>query len=336
VPISDWFGEDFSSIDNRIKSYDLLGKFVDQIENFYPGSTEQHVLDLREELSKLDNTEFAFLICHSGYIPEHYPPDSSNETLYSKLVELLVQDWAIRLDFTESELPSQKSSKEDITIKDEEVVIVCDAKSFRLGRSQPAPNVKDVLKHADIEKWLSAYSDMKACGGLVTFPRQLDWKSGSDFYQYTTDHSSPTMCLFYEHLAFFLLKRLPKERIISAYANYKTLFPEKVSKSMRNRDIYYDTIERYLFSDCLDEWIHFNSLSIQISKERAFHAHKTLDAMIEDIKCAIKTKYNQIDDIQYLREAVVESEVAGATENLQKQKERIIKFRDVSKDYINE
>ena len=33
-------------------------------------------------------------------------------------------------------------------------IIVSDTKSFRLSRSQSAPNVKDTIKLADYEKWL--------------------------------------------------------------------------------------------------------------------------------------------------------------------------------------
>ncbi len=48
-------------------------------------------------------------------------------------------------------------------------VIVCDAKSFRLGRSQKAPNVKVDLKLADIQKWLSNYDEDQRIGGGFLF-----------------------------------------------------------------------------------------------------------------------------------------------------------------------
>ncbi|MCP5170117.1 MAG: HindIII family type II restriction endonuclease [Hahellaceae bacterium] len=82
------------------------------------------------------------MIVHSGYIPESYEADSSAETLYSKLIETVVLEWSKRIGFKNSKLPTQKASMEDVSILDDHHVIVCDAKSFRLGRSQGAPNVK--------------------------------------------------------------------------------------------------------------------------------------------------------------------------------------------------
>ena len=58
-----------------------------------------------------------------------------------------------------------KSGYEDVTIFLDNNAIVCDAKSFRLGRSQKAPNVKDFIKLQDIRHWLSRYD--KKIGGLL-------------------------------------------------------------------------------------------------------------------------------------------------------------------------
>ncbi len=231
-------------INKRIRSYNFLLEFLERehIDWDVPPNTEYIVSRLRDIISEFDNQTFSFLVCHTGYIPETYPADSSKETLYTKLIETIVVEWAIRIGFTESILPTQKSSKEDVTIKDQRNVIVCDAKSFRLGRSQGAPNVKDVLKHADIAKWLSSYPDYDRLGGLVTFPSQHDWKKGSDFYQYTTDHELPTICLNYEHMSFFLLNNYDKDRLIDTYRRYVDIFPTVVDKKDNNRDIYYEKI----------------------------------------------------------------------------------------------
>ena len=129
----------------------------------------------------MTNDDFALLVMHSGYIPEFYLPDSSQETLYSKLIESLVCEWARRIGFTDSFLQTQKSNKEDVTIKRRNNVIVCDAKSFRLGRSQAAPNVKDTIKKQAYTTWLDQYNETKV-GGLVTFPSLHDWKKGSEAY----------------------------------------------------------------------------------------------------------------------------------------------------------
>ncbi|MBF4328725.1 HindIII family type II restriction endonuclease, partial [Vibrio anguillarum] len=72
-------------------------------------NTEALVKKFLSDLKKLDNLEFAFLLVHSGFIPEQYPADSSPETLYSKLVESLVLEFAVRMGYSNSYLPTQKA-----------------------------------------------------------------------------------------------------------------------------------------------------------------------------------------------------------------------------------
>jgi len=273
---------------------------------------------------------------HSGYIPEQYEADSSQETLYSKLIETLVLEWAIRIGFSKSKLPTQKSSMEDVSILDDKHVIVCDAKSFRLGRSQAAPNVKDVLKHADIEKWLSAYKTEIKLGGLVTFPSQHDWKKGSDYYQYTTDLSSPTVSLYYEHLAFFLISGMTSKNLISIFLNYPTIFPKKISKNENNRDKYYSGMEKFLLSDHENLWKKYASVSQEISKEKVFHTSTTLDILMKQIRKDIEKSNSQETDVEVLRQKAIEAEYSQATDYLHKQKNRISAFRDMANKYYEE
>lgn len=331
--ISKFFGESFHDKNERIRSYELLQQFITDIGKYYPGKTEEHVGDLRHIIGQYDNPKFSFLVCHTGYIPEEYSHDSSEETLYSKLVELIVQEWALRIGFDQSCLPSQKSSMEDITIQDSTCIIVSDAKSFRLGRSQPAPNVKDVLKHADISKWLSAHSGREHLGGLVAFPRQLDWKGGSDFYQYTTDKSLPTMCLHYEHMSFLCLLEDAKNRICSAFRQYADIFPAKRLKSERNRDYYYEIIEKNLFNGVLNEWEDFKKTAYLVSNERVYHTYHNLILSIQNTKKNIADGINAIDDISLLRSKLIHSESQRLTHNLDKQVKRIRDFRDMTDGY---
>ena len=95
-----------------------------------------------------------------------------------------------------------KSGYEDVTIFLDNNAIVCDAKSFRLGRSQKAPNVKDFIKLQDIRHWLSRYD--KKIGRLVTYPCRHEWSSSSNVYEYCTTKDTPTLMLPYKYLAFLL------------------------------------------------------------------------------------------------------------------------------------
>ena len=92
--------------ENRKLSYDYIETFI--TKNVVDWSVAPNT-DLIEslfsaEIGAMSKKEFAFLVFHSGYIPEFYPHDSSQETLYSKLIESLVCEWAKRIGFTNSYL----------------------------------------------------------------------------------------------------------------------------------------------------------------------------------------------------------------------------------------
>lgn len=333
--IIQFFGPKYANKNTRILSYNFVEQFIKQSHNDWstPPLTNKIVENFLRELKKLKNNEFSFLILHSGYIPETYKPDSSQETLYSKLIEAIVLEWANRIGFKESILPTQKASMEDISILDKLNVIVCDAKSFRLGRSQAAPNVKDVLKHSDIKKWLNQHKNKKQLGGLVTLPSQHDWKKGSDFYQYTTDKSSPTISLYYEHLAFFLLTEIKSNHLINILESYPKLFPNKILKSENNREYYYKKVEKALFSNHPELWPKYKKSAHKIITECVYHSLHLLDKHITVTKENIKEKYLAETNIKVLQNIAIEAEFLHKTENLQKQKDRIKKFRDSAKDY---
>ncbi len=329
------FGSDSNSKEWRIAKYNYLEKFIfDRHENWDSAPDTNRILkEFESKISEMSKQELAFLLCHTGYIPEQYDPDSSQETLYSKLVEATVKAWAIEIGFTKSDLPTQKASKEDITISDGKNVIVADAKSFRLGRSQRAPNVKDALKHSDIEKWLAEYKELDQIGGLVTLPSQHDWKTGSDFYQYTSDKTSPTLCLNYQHMAFMLIRNMRSKNLIDLLKAYPDLFPAKLTKKEKNRSKYYSAIESALFKDVLSEWSDFKKLSQKIIDEFTFHTIETLQSSLCLIKSKIQQDAETIKDIDVLRDQYVKSEFTQLSSNHSRQLENIKKFRKFSESY---
>ena len=225
---------------------------------------------------------------------------------------------------------------EDVSIIDDTYVIVCDSKSFRLGRSQSAPNVKDVLKHGDIYKWLSAHQHHLRLGGLVTFPSQHDWKKGSDFYQYLTDKKSPTLSLYYEHLAYILLFKIDKNSLINVYKNHANIFPEKLICKSNNKQIYYERLVKSLFSCGSDQWDAFNISAQKIISEMVYHTIYGLNNHIESAKNSISEKYLSETDIELLRKYVIEAESRIATEQLSQQTSRISSFRTSAQDYHEE
>ncbi len=336
--ISSLFGEFSLDKAKRIESYNFIEQFISEqhVDWNVPPDTLRVANKFLDRISKMCDQEFAFLLTHSGYIPETYKADSSQETLYSKLIEALVLEWAKRIGFKNSSLPTQKSSMEDVSILDDTYVIVCDSKSFRLGRSQAAPNVKDVLKHADIAKWLSAHQNHIRLGGLITFPSQHDWKKGSDYYQYLTDTESPTLSLYYEHLAYILLFKIDKSALINVYKNHSNIFPAKISNKSKNRQLYYDGLIKNLFSCGSDKWDVFNISAQKIISEMVYHTIYDLNNHIEGAKHSISEKYRSETDVELLRKYVIEAESRIATEQLSQQTSRISRFRTSAQDYHEE
>lgn len=214
--------------DNKvIESFDFIENFVNNniVNGKVSPDTDTVVAKFTQEIGRLNDLDFSFLVLHSGYIPDYYDSDSSEETLYSKLIEAIVCEWSKRIGFDKSYLQKVKSNKEDVTIVKDNDVIVCDAKSFRLGRSQQAPNVKDVIKKAAYKTWLCAYNNMNQIGGIVTFPSLLKHKKATEVYQYFTEGNPSIMVLTYEDMAYLLVYSFKAEDIISFLTNYSTIFP---------------------------------------------------------------------------------------------------------------
>ena len=170
-----------------------------------------------------DDNRFEKLLIVTGWIPDLYPNDSSEETLYSKMIEVLVAEWGCRIGGT-GECISIKSDYEDVKISIADFVIICDAKSFRLSRSQKAPNPKDMVKPDAFKAWCARHTNSK--GGLVTFPSTHDWKKGSVVYRDFSNKDNPIVLLSYRHLAMLLhyKERYNIQDILKLW-DYKNIFP---------------------------------------------------------------------------------------------------------------
>lgn len=333
----------FSYQTNREISYNFLESFVDNETFFYTKSinTFSSLSKFQELIRKISDSELAFLLIHSGLIPEHYQPDSSEETFYSKLCEDLIREWAVRIGFSKSYLPTTKSSTEDVTILNERgELIVCDGKAFRLGRSQAAPNVKDMLKEGDISKWLHVHDNTYiTVGGMVVFPSTHDWKSSTDFYQYTTNGNQPILALNYQHLSYMLLKGIKSNFLINTLREYFKIFPNQLMKSdkkTKNRDEYYQRIEKHFFGSDTDCWQAFKKFSDAVLNEKCYDTVTKLDKKIRTCQNQIAYEINQITDINILRKIAIESEIANKTETYVKQMNNILKFRTSSNRYYDD
>lgn len=304
-----------------------LEKFVDFGENT---GSEKVAADFKERLgSKYDDEKFCKLLSCAGFIPDLYKSDSSEETLFSKLTEILVAEWAERMGF-KSNVVKTKSSYEDINFSISEKIIVCDAKSFRLGRSQQAPNVKDFLKPADIQKWLNRHEN--GLGGLITFPDTHDWTESSDVYLYCTDKNCPTVILSYVHLALilhFCNKHSAKK--LKQLWNYEKLFPKPLNRKISggNRKAYWSVINSKIISvldisesDFIIYFEQCKKLQTECIKSHIERLQEIKSQIVEEIENA----YEKFSKEELLSE-LVEYRVKNETRKIDEFIKRIYKFR---------
>lgn len=322
------------SIAQRIVAYDYIENFISHsVDNWSDQlNTDEIAQNFHDEIKTFNNSNFAFLLMTTGYIPEFYNHDSKQETLYSKMVEVLVCEWGIRIGFIDSSIIKQKSSKEDVSLRLKELVIVCDAKTFRLGRSQAAPNVKDTIKKADYDKWKQFYRDKdfdqnlpyKTIGGLITFPSLHRWKKASDVILCCTDKEEPIIILYYEYMAFMLLCEYKHEALINTMENYPVLFPTKT----RDVHVYSETIAKSLFGEN-DDFIDFIKLSIEIMNELVLHKKNLAVDFVNESSKQIKLEISKstIEEFEQIKQQLIDSKIQIISQQLSKQIKNIDKFR---------
>lgn len=327
--VCQFFGQEFGDPSRRHGSYTLIETIVSDAPRTTAGvpKTEEAVALFRPFISGLKDCELAFLLVHSGFIPDHYEDDSSDETLYSKFVEVLVAEWGTRLGI-ETEIPTAKASTEDVTfVFDQKHVIVADVKSYRLGRSQAAPNVKDVIKAEDFTKWASRHGSRVAVGGLVIFPSRFDFKKGSDVYLYATNPNpgKRILILFYEHLAYLLLhaKGLPPDAFFSILNQYEGIF----QKASKERDAYWDKmIPEFEKLSGTANFIEFDRACQTVINDHVALTITRISERITKTKIELESEIKSMSE-QELRERLLPSEMAHRCGADAKRLVNIQKFR---------
>lgn len=313
----------------------LLKKYVDTVSE--KAKKEQKAFDTDSVAAEFQHhlhhsftdAQYCLLLVSAGFIPDLYANDSSEETLYSKLVEILVCEWAVRMGFSSSYV-KQKASFEDVTIKIDDDVLVCDAKSFRLGRSQPAPNVKDFLKLEDIRKWLARYPNK--LGGLVVYPDAHEWTSSSDAYQYCSTKDAPTVMLPYKYIALLLnfKERYDTVRLKNLW-NYSEIFPEPLKKTVAggNKKRYWEAINRQILAvtgiaqNEFDDFLYCADARIESCIRENLHL---LECKREELVKQIKKEVEALDEKE-LRNSLIEFRIKSETTIIDNLIGRIQEFR---------
>ena len=229
--------------------------FKNIVDRYYPDENrpavdiQSVVAVVKEDIKKLSDEDFIEVIT-SCFIPDLYSGMGKCEKLFTKLTELMVGEWWRRMGGSYN-LPTKKSGTEDVELIYNNISIACDAKVFRLGRSQKAPNVKDFLKLASVKLWIdnlnSNYQKSKitrsTIGGLVTYSSLHEWESDSEVYEECTNHTTPVVMLPYEVLA-LLLKY--KQRVqINEFVKLWNYAENKVRTS-RQKNSYWTYVSNFI------------------------------------------------------------------------------------------
>lgn len=218
-------------------------------ENRNPVNIQAVVQRVQEDIKGLSDNDFCEVII-SCFIPDLYSGMGKCEKLFTKLTELMVGEWWRRMGGS-YRLPTKKSGTEDVELIYQNISIVCDAKVFRLGRSQKAANVKDFLKLASVRLWINNLnyiynlkkSEVFVLGGLITYSSLHEWESDSEVYEECTNHETPVIMLPYELLA--LLLKYKKKFELLELTNMWYYSKNNVHTS-RRKDNYWNYISKFI------------------------------------------------------------------------------------------
>lgn len=312
-----------------------MNEFVKEFVNKKFGNntiinTELISNEFSEMISELSDDDFCNLLIISGYIPDLYIHDSSEETLYTKLCEIIEVDWARRMGF-KSYYVTQKSSYEDVVIYIDNSVIVSDTKTFRLGRSQTAPNVKDFVKPEDYRKWINRHPNSKL-GGLIIFPQLHEWSKGSDAHYYCSDKDNPIVMLPFHYLAYLLDSKMKLNYNTNKLAllwDYKTIFPNKV----KDRIEYWKKLNKQILDINGDTVKNFKDYLLMCESLFFKHIKKEIEQLSANRSEVIKSINKDIDELDEnkLREEYKNYKIEQETYQYDTIIDRILKLR-INKD----
>lgn len=271
-----------------------------------PAINIQTVVDReKERIKKLNDSDFIEVMI-SCFIPDLYSGMGKREKLFTKLTEMMVGEWWRRMG-GDYNLPTKKSGTEDVELKYGNISIVCDAKVFRLGRSQKAPNVKDFLKLASVVLWinnLEKSSGRTVIGGLVTYSSLHEWESDSEVYEECTNHSTPVVMLPYEVMA-LLLKYKARVSIPELLKMWN--YSENGVQTNRSKSNYWDYITSFicnLISISIDDYqqemkLYHREILLAVAEYR-----RIVQETIDEVKKSIIEDLDRFDNVDEMKSYV--------------------------------
>lgn len=302
--------------------------FKDIVDKKYPDENrpavdiQAVVNEVQRDIQKLSDDDFIEVII-SCFIPDLYSGMGKCEKLFTKLTELMVGEWWRRMGGA-YRLPTKKSGTEDVELTYKNISIACDAKVFRLGRSQKAPNVKDFLKLASVALWIKNLEEgykakrvqCKVIGGLVTYSSLHEWESDSEVYEECTNHNTPVVMLPYEVMALLLKykNRVDLDELIKLW-NYT----ENKVPTSRNKSSYWNYVSRFICNligitqkQYVQEMKEYHTRILAAAAEYRKIVQSTIDSVKRSIAHEME-QFNNIDDLkEYAIDAIVSRDNATA------------------------
>ena len=296
--------------------------FKDIVDKKYPDENrpavdiQAVVTEVQRDIQRLSDDDFIEVII-SCFIPDLYSGMGKCEKLFTKLTELMVGEWWRRMGGA-YRLPTKKSGTEDVELTYKNISIACDAKVFRLGRSQKAPNVKDFLKLASVALWIKNLEEgykakhvpCKVIGGLVTYSSLHEWESDSEVYEECTNHNTPVVMLPYEVMA-LLLKY--KDRVDLSELLKLWNYTENKVPTSRNKSSYWNYVSRFICN-------LIGITQMQYDREmKEYHTRilaaaaeyrKVVQSTIDRVKQSIAHELEQFKNIDDLKEYAIDAIVS--------------------------
>jgi hypothetical protein len=287
--------------------------FKNIVDRYYPDEDrpavdiQSVVAVIKEDIKKLSDADFIEVIT-SCFIPDLYSGMGKCEKLFTKLTELMVGEWWRRMGGSYN-LPTKKSGTEDVELIYNSISIACDAKVFRLGRSQKAPNVKDFLKLASVKLWIdnlnANYKKSKVSrftiGGLVTYSSLHEWESDSEVYEECTNHATPVVMLPYEVLA-LLLKYKQKVQITEFVKLWN--YADNHVRTSRQKDSYWAYVSGFICKLIGISTAEYNAEMKQYHKNillAAAEYRKIVQDTVDEVKRNISASLDKHSTIESLR-----------------------------------
>ncbi len=229
-----------------------------------------------------------------------------------------------------SDILTQKSNKEDVRFFINSNAILTDSKTFRLWRSQKAPNHKDFLKLESVKHWIENHNEKeknKAIWWLIAYPNQHEGVWKSEVYKMCSDKKTTTLMLPYTYLSLLLdLKSsFDNDKLLKLW-DYDKIFINTVN----NRIDYWKIIDKELLSllDINKELFNAKKgLYKSTIDEFILHSINWLKTEKLDIIEKISNEIKDKKDIKKIKKELFNCKVETETKQINKVLININKFR---------